>query len=223
MGYGKLGLNEPISVQYVKWVKNAFHGEFGISFKYKQDVVEVIGGRIGNTLLLGGIGFIIMFAGALLLGILCAWYENRLADRILCKLGTISSIPEFWMALVLILIFSVNLKILPSSGAYSTGKAGDVGDRLIHLIMPLTMVVLEHLWYYAYMIRNKILEEVRADYVLLAKAKGLDKKKLMFRHCVRNVMPAYLKYYGYCSSACTWRNLCCRKCIFLSRNRSSVL
>ena len=86
----KLGLNEPISVQYVKWVKNAFHGEFGISFKYKQDVVEVIGGRIGNTLVLGGIGFIIMFAGALLLGILCAWYENRLADRILCKLGTIS-------------------------------------------------------------------------------------------------------------------------------------
>lgn len=102
----KLGLNEPISVQYVKWVKNAFHGEFGISFKYKQDVVEVIGGRIGNTLVLGGIGFIIMFAGALLLGILCAWYENRLADRILCKLGTISScIPEFWMALVLILVF----------------------------------------------------------------------------------------------------------------------
>ena len=189
----KLGLNEPISVQYVKWVKNAFHGEFGISFKYKQDVLEVIGGRIGNTLLLGGIGFVIMFAGALLLGILCAWYENRLADRLLCKLGTISScIPEFWMALVLILVFSVNLKILPSSGAYSTGNAGDIGDRVLHLIMPLTIVVMEHLWYYAYMIRNKILEEVRADYVLLAKAKGLDKKKLMFRHCVRNVMPAYL-------------------------------
>ena len=123
---------------------------FGISFKYKQDVVEVIGGRIGNTLVLGGIGFIIMFAGALLLGILCAWYENRLADRILCKLGTISScIPEFWMALVLILVFSVNLKILPSSGAYSTGNAGDIGDRVLHLIMPLTIVVMEHLWYYA--------------------------------------------------------------------------
>ena len=174
----KLGLNEPISTQYVKWVKNAFHGEFGISFKYKQDVAEVIGGRIGNTLLLG---------------ILCAWKENSLADKILCKLGTISScIPEFWMALVLILVFSVNLRILPSSGAYSTQKAGDIGDRILHLIMPLTIVVLEHLWYYAYMIRNKILEEVRADYVLLAKAKGLNKRTLMFRHCIRNVMPAYL-------------------------------
>ena len=157
----KLRTEQAISVQYVKWVKNAFMENF-ISFKYKQDVLEVIGSRIGNTLLLGGIGFVIMFAGALLLRSCCAWYENRLADRILCKLGTISScIPEFWMALVLILIFSVNLKdLLPSSGAYSTGKAGDVGDRLIHLIMPLTIVVLEHLWYYAYMIRNKILEEV---------------------------------------------------------------
>ena len=155
----KLGLNEPISVQYVKWVKNALHGDFGISFKYKQNVTEVIGGRIGNTLLLGGIGFLCIFGGSLLLGILCAWQEDKLTDRILCKLGTISScIPEFWIALVLILIFSVNLRILPSSGAYSTGKAGDIGDRVIHLVMPLAIVILEHLWYYAYMIRNKILE-----------------------------------------------------------------
>ena len=193
MGYGEVGTERTNFCAVCEVDKKCLHGEFGISFKYKQDVVEVIGGRIGNTLVLGGIGFIIMFAGALLLGILCAWYENRLADRLLCKLGTISScIPEFWMALVLILVFSVNLKILPSSGAYSTGNAGDIGDRVLHLIMPLTIVVMEHLWYYAYMIRNKILEEVRADYVLLAKAKGLDKKKLMFRHCVRNVMPAYL-------------------------------
>ena len=189
----KLGLNEPIHVQYVKWLEQAFHGNFGISFKYKQDVLQVISGRIVNTLLLGGIGFLLIFVGSLLLGILCAWNEDGWVDRILCKTGTISScIPEFWMALVLILVFSVNLKILPSSGAYSTGNAGDIGDRVLHLIMPLTIVVMEHLWYYAYMIRNKILEEVRADYVLLAKAKGLDKKKLMFGHCVRNVMPAYL-------------------------------
>ena len=147
MGYGKTGTERTNFCAVCEVVENAFHGEFGISFKYKQDVVEVIGGRIGNTLVLGGIGFIIMFAGALLLGILCAWYENRLADRILCKLGTISScIPEFWMALVLILVFSVNLKILPSSGAYSTGNAGDIGDRVLHLIMPLTIVVMEHLW-----------------------------------------------------------------------------
>ena len=189
----KLGLDQPVYIQYEKWVKNAFHGDFGISFKYKQDVVEVISGRIVNTLLLGGIGFLLIFAGSLLLSVLCAWHEDKWADRILCKLGTISScIPEFWLSLVLILIFSVTLKILPSSGAYTIGKADDIADRAIHLIMPLTIVTLEHLWYYAYMIRNKILEEVRADYVLLAKSKGLNRRKILFRHCLRNVMPAYL-------------------------------
>ena len=189
----KLGLNEPIHVQYVKWLEQAFHGNFGISFKYKQDVLQVISGRIVNTLLLGGIGFLLIFVGSLLLGILCAWNEDGWVDRILCKTGTISScIPEFWLSIVLILIFAVTLRILPSSGAYSTGKADDVGDRILHLIMPLIIVTLEHLWYYAYMIRNKILEEVRADYVLLAKSKGVTKQTILFKHCLRNVLPAYL-------------------------------
>ncbi len=158
----KLGLNEPIYVQYVKWLENAVHGNFGISFKYKQDVIKVISQRMTNTLLLGGIGFLIIFAGSLLLGIFCAWNEEKWIDKILCRLGTISScIPEFWISLVLILIFSVTLRILPSSGAYSTGKAADIPDRILHLILPLTVVSLEHLWYYAYMVRNKIQEEVR--------------------------------------------------------------
>lgn len=189
----KLGLDQPVYIQYGKWVENAFQGDFGISFKYKQDVARVISGRITNTLLLGGIGFLLIFVGSLLLGALCAWHEENWVDKILCKLGTISScIPEFWLSLVLILVFAVTLKILPSSGAYTIGKADDIGDRIAHLIMPLTIVTLEHLWYYAYMVRNKILEEVRADYVLLAKSKGLNKKKILFKHCIRNVMPAYL-------------------------------
>lgn len=189
----KLGLNEPISVQYARWFENALHGDFGISYKYKMDAAEVIRARIGNTLILGGIGFLLIFGFALLLGILCAWYEDRMLDRIICGAGTVvSCIPEFWMSLVLILIFAVNLKWLPSSGAYAIGEADKLGSRILHLILPMTVVVMGHLWYYAYMIRNKLLEEVREDYVLLAKSKGLKKKSVMFRHCLRNVMPSYL-------------------------------
>lgn len=188
----KLGLNEPIYIQYARWAENAMKGDFGISFKYKQDVTAVIGGRIGNTLILGGVGFVFIFVFSLLLGVLCAWYEDRLPDKIICKIGTVlSCIPEFWLSLVLILVFAVYLKALPSSGAYTIGKEHDFLDRVMHLIMPLAIVTIEHLWYYAYMIRNKLLEEVRADYVLLAKSKGLSKKRIMFRHCLRNVMPAY--------------------------------
>lgn len=189
----KLGLNEPLTVQYVCWLENALQGDFGISYKYKLPVVTVIRERIGNTLLLGGTGFVLIFGLALLLGIACARHEGRMIDSVICSIGTISScIPEFWVSLLLMLFFSVNLKWLPGSGAYTAGQASDWGDRVRHLILPLTAVVLGHLWYYAYMVRNRILEEVRADYVLLAKAKGLTRRRVLFRHCLRNVLPSYL-------------------------------
>ena len=189
----KLGLNDPIHVQYIRWLENAAKGDFGISYKYKQDVMKVIGQRIGNTLILGGIGFVLTFLGALGLGILCAWHEDKWPDRLLCKGGTLlSCIPEFWLSLVLILVFSVMLRILPSSGAYDVGHKNDIFNRIEHLILPMTIVVLQHLWYYAYMIRNKLLEETRADYVLLGKSKGLSKKQIMFGHCLRNIMPSFI-------------------------------
>ena len=68
----KLGLNDPVPTQYFRWVQNALQGDFGVSYKYRQPVTQVIRGRIGNTVILGGIGFVITFAGALLLGLLCA-------------------------------------------------------------------------------------------------------------------------------------------------------
>ena len=189
----RLGLNAPLTVQYVRWLEGALRGEFGISYKYKQDVLDVISARIGNTLLLGLPGFILTFVLALLLGILCAWREESWLDRIISKVGTVlSCVPEFWLSLVLILCFSVLWRLLPSSGAYTIGKENDVGDRLRHLVLPMSVMILSHLWYYAYMIRNKLLEEIRADYVLLAKSKGLSQGQILFRHCLRGILPAYI-------------------------------
>lgn len=189
----RLGLNDPMLTQYLRWLKNALHGSFGISYQYKTDVLEVTLGRLGNTLLLGGVGFVLIFVLALGLGILCVWQEGKWIDRFLCRVGTmISCIPEFWLSLVLILIFAIYLRWFPSGGAYSPGKSGDISDRIWHLILPLLVVVGNHLWYYAYMMRNTLLEEVRTEYVLLAKAKGLDKRRILCRHCLRNCMPSYL-------------------------------
>ena len=188
----RLGLDQPLLEQYGVWLKNALHGEFGISYKYKQPVMEVISQRLGNTLLLGGLGFVLTFAGALGLGLLCAWYEDRWVDRLLCRLCTVMScIPEFWLSMLLILIFCVLLGWLPSSGAYSVGRASDVGDRIVHLILPMAVVLAGHLWYYAYMVRSRLLEEVRADYVLMGRATGLSRRRLLLRHCLPNSLPAY--------------------------------
>ena len=76
-------------------------------------------------------------------------------DRCICKIGTVTNcIPSFFVALVLILIFGVNLAVLPTSGAYALGGEHSLGDRLVHLILPVTVMVLSHLWYYTYMVRN---------------------------------------------------------------------
>lgn len=189
----KLGLNDPITVQYVRWIEEAVRGDFGISYKYKQPVLAVIQGRAGNTIILGGIGFLLTFAGALAVGMLCARHEGSIFDRIMCKAGTFSScIPEFWLALVLILLFCVTWKILPSSGAYTIGKESSLADRIRHLILPMLVIVLGHLWYYAYMIRNMLIDEGKKDYVLLCRSKGLKRNQIITRHCLRNILPEYI-------------------------------
>lgn len=193
MARERLGLDAPIYIQYGKWVKSALSGDFGISYKYKQDVMTVIGKVYKNTLWLGIISYILTFVFAILLGRFCAMRENSLLDKCICKIGVITNcIPSFFVALILILIFGVNLAILPTSGAYSLGKANDLKDRLFHMILPVTVMVLSHLWYYTYMIRNKLLEETRQDYVLLCKVKGLTRTKIMKKHCFRNILPSLI-------------------------------
>lgn len=190
----QLGLDAPIHIQYLRWLRSALRGDLGISYKYKQDVLTVIGGRIGNTLLLGGVGYLLIFTLALGMGMVCARYRDRPLDKILCKLGTAAScIPEFWLSLLLILVFSVTLRWLPSSGAWSLGTGGgSAADRVRHLALPMTAVVAGHLWYYAYMVRNMLSEQLGADYVLLERAAGLSRGRVLLRHCLRNILPSYL-------------------------------
>lgn len=187
----RLGLDGPIWLQYVKWIGNAVQGDFGISLKYKRPVLDVVSPLIGNTLILGGVAYALVFALAVGLALVCARFEDSWLDRAISRIGTVAFyVPAFWLGVLLVLVFSVNLKLLPSSGAYGIGKAGDWGDRLRHLVLPLVVMVASHLWYYAYMIRNKLLDEVRRDYVLLARAKGFGKTRVLVGHCLRNVLPA---------------------------------
>lgn len=186
----RLGLDGPIHVQYIRWIQNAFHGDFGLSLKYKTPVIAVVQPLIGNTLILGGTAYILVFLLAILLAVFCARFEDTWIDRVICKVGTAAYyIPPFWLGVVLVLIFSINLHVLPSSGAYDIGKANDIGNRIRHMILPLVVMILSHLWYYAYMIRNKLLDEVRKDYVLLARMKGIKKNQILWLHCLRNVAP----------------------------------
>lgn len=189
----KLGMNEPFIKQYSLWVKDVMKGEVGISYQYKQPVMKVIKGVIGNTILLAGSAYIFTFLLAFLLAIFCVYYEQSLLDRFLCKVGTIfTCIPSFWLALLFILIFSVNLKWFPSSGAYTAGGERTIKDLFLHLVLPLLVLILEHLWYYAYLLRNRLIEETRKGYVTFALGKGIPRWRVLVFHCVRGAMPSYL-------------------------------
>lgn len=186
----RLGLNDSLAVQYLRWAEHALQGDWGISFQYKQPVTAVIGKMWQNTLLLGGISFALTFWLAAAIGKFCALHEGSFADRVICKIGTVSGcIPTFFLALLLILIFAVNLRFLPVGGAYDYGESGNALNRALHLILPTAVTVLEHLWYYAYLIRNKLAEEARGDYVLLCKAKGMPARKILAQHCMKNILP----------------------------------
>jgi peptide/nickel transport system permease protein len=189
----RLGLDKPIYLQYGYWLKSAIHGDFGISLKYKEPAVDVINDFLPNTFLLGGLGFVLIVIGSLTIGVYCIFYEGRWVDRFICYIGTItSSIPPFWLALMFLFLFSVKWKLLPSSGAYDLGKSNDLANRLEHIILPLLTLAVSHIWYYAYMVRNKLSTEVREEYVRLSKSKGMSKKKTLFVHCLKNIMPTFL-------------------------------
>lgn len=183
----RLGLNDPIPVQYVKWAGNALKGDFGISYIYKRPALDVVGEVYHYTLLLAGVSFVLILILGLLLAVFCTRHEGQRIDRIICKVGVAAnSVPEFFMAMVMILIFGVTLGLLPLSGAENLGGGG----TLVHLILPVASIVVSHLWYCAYLMRNKLSDEVRKEYILLCRVKGLTEKEIIWKHCIRNIMPA---------------------------------
>lgn len=185
-----LGLNKSIPSQYGIWVNDLIHGNLGLSYKYKRPVSNVISAFIGNTLLFGITAFVITFILAFFLGRFSAEHEGTRLDKLICKAGIVSgNIPLFFLSVICILVFSVKLHIFPTGGAYSYGASGSKIDRLWHLVLPVFVMVIGHLWYYSYMVRNLLLEEMRKDYVLILKAYGMPRVKIIKKYCMKNILP----------------------------------
>ena len=188
----KLGLDEPIPVQFLRWAGRLFHGDLGISYQYKQPVAGVIEQVGMNTFLLTLVSFILIFIIGIIAAVVCVEHEGGLADRTIRRAGVaFGSVPEFFMAILLLVILSAKLGWLPMSGAFSVGGGGAY-DRAIHLVLPVLALVITHFWYCAYLMRARLSEEAARDYVLLYRGKGLTRNQVIRRHCVRNIMPSAL-------------------------------
>ncbi|MCB0198884.1 MAG: ABC transporter permease [Anaerolineae bacterium] len=195
----RLGLNQPLHVQYLKWMRGMLlEGDMGQSIKTRQPVSEMIADRIPNTLLLVGSAFILTLLIAIPLGAISARRQYSWFDYIVTTFTFAGqSVPIYWLGLVAILVFYVWLDnpftgkpLLPSGGMYSLGGEKTLPDLLWHMVLPVTVLALAWTAWYSRFFRASMLEVQNKDYVRTARGKGLTEKRVWSGHTFRNgVMP----------------------------------
>lgn len=183
----RYGLDKPLPVQYIRYLQGIASGDFGNSLSEKQPVVSLVQGRIGATLRLGLTSVAIALAVGIPMGILAALRHNSLEDRLLMLAAFAGqSAPNFFVGILLILVFSLNLRLLPSSG--------DASWR--HIILPALTLSTGLMASMARMMRSSLLEVMHQDYVRTAYAKGYSRPQVIIRHCLRNAAIPVLTLFG---------------------------
>jgi peptide/nickel transport system permease protein len=192
----RLGLDDPIPVQYGRWLGLIVQGDLGTSYITNQPVLEMIQERLPNTLKLMVTAFTVTILLAIPIGILSAVKQYSLFDHFVTSLAFAGqSIPIFWFGLVLILVFYVALDnpwtgepLFPSGGIYSLDKQGDFIDGLWHMVLPVTMLSLAWMSWYTRFLRSSMLDVLHQDYVRTARAKGLRERLVLLRHGFPNAI-----------------------------------
>ena len=184
-----LGLDDPIPVQYARWLGHAVRGNLGRSYQHSVSTAELLWARIPNTLLLSGTALLLAVVLAIPLGMLSAVYRYSALDYAATLTAFCGvSIPVFWLAILLIIVFSVTLGWLPSSGMLTVGTPFSLGDLLRHLIMPSLVLATFPLAQLMRYVRSSMVESLAQDYVRTARAKGLPERGVLGRHALRNAL-----------------------------------
>ena len=185
----QLGLDQPVLVQYLSWLGQLFQGNLGYSYKSYQPVAQMIGSQIAPTLLLMGVSLVLGLLIAVPAGIYSAIHRYKKRDFAVVTASFLgSSIPGFFLALILIYVFNVRLGWLPSSGMYTPGTGGDWWDVTRHLIMPALVLAVSVAGGNIRYIRSAMLEILEMDYLRTAKAKGLGRFLVINKHALRNAL-----------------------------------
>ena len=183
-----LGLDQPLPVQYGKWVWEAAQGNLGVSSRSNEPVTDVIASRIGPTLLLMVVALVIGVATGLVLGILGAFYRNSVLDFVLTALAVLGiSVPVYLAGLLGLYLFSLKLGWFPTGG-FSTPGSSDLGDRLHHLILPALLISIQYIAQTMRYARSAMVSALAQDYVRTARAKGLVESRIVIGHALRNAL-----------------------------------
>ncbi len=198
-----LGLDRPITTQYLAYVSHVMRGDLGTSFIQNRPVWHAIRDRIPETILLALVALLIDYALGVFLGVVQGTRpKSRLDDLLSVTTLTIYSMPVFWLGIILVLVFAYGLGWLPSTGAVdpavydSLPLAGKFGDRARHLLLPAATLGLVGAAATARYQRAAMLDVIHQDYVRTARAKGLDERVIRVRHMLRNALLPIITLFG---------------------------
>jgi peptide/nickel transport system permease protein len=184
-----LGLNEPLPVQYARWLGHVVRGDLGRSIWMKRPVLGEVLERLKATLLLTGTALLLSTVGGIALGVLSATRPNSLLDRLSAVASLFgASMPVFWLGIVLMVIFSLWLGWLPASGMWAPYGGGDLRDLLAHLVLPALTLCAASITIVARLTRSTMLDVLGQDYIRTARAKGLVEARVVTRHGLKNAM-----------------------------------
>jgi len=184
----RMGLDRPVTQRYVEWATAAVRGDLGTSLLTDEPVTQRIGERLPNTLTLAGAAFVLSVMLGIPIGLIQALRRGSPLDHVLSFFSAIGlAVPVFWLGIVLILIFSVSLRVLPSAGV--TGIATDtLIDRLQHLVLPAVVLASTVLPTIVRFMRSAAIEVLHEDYIRTAASKGLAPRVVVTRHVLRNAL-----------------------------------
>ena len=193
----QLGLDKGLVQRYFLWLGNLLQGDFGRSFALNRPVLDEILERFNATLILSGTAFILCSVIGVLIGTLSAFKQYTLTDKIITFIVlTGISVPSFFLGMMMILLFAVNLQWLPVSGMYAIYGGGDFLDLIHHLIMPAIALALVATGVVARITRNSVLEILRQDYIRTARAKGVREGSVLIKHVLRIAIVTILPILG---------------------------
>lgn len=186
------GVDEPPVQRYLNWLNAFIKGDGGMSLLYRQPVTKVIAVKLGNSLFLMGLAWVVSGLVGFLLGVLAGVFQGRLPDKIIKGYSlVIASTPYFWLALLLLIIFGVWMKILPIGLSVPIGvEASGVSflDRVRHAILPAVTLSITGISNITLHTREKMIDIMESDYILFAKARGEKTGSIIFHHGIRNVL-----------------------------------
>ena len=181
-------LNGTLAQQYFRWMSHIMRGDLGPSIHQNRPVVDIIAERLPATLMLMGTALVFSLIVAIPLGLWAGLRKNKRSDNIISLISYLGiSIPPFWLAMIGIILFSLKLHLLPSGGVH-TVNVNTAADLLWHMILPAFVLSLNNMAIFTRYIRSNTISQLEEDYVQTAMAKGTGKRKILFRHVLKNCL-----------------------------------